>query len=114
MRKPHPLPVLAVTVSILLASLPAPSFAATARGFAAEAGPGVAPGSSLMAQLRTWLSILWPGAEPSNGSRKALKNASQQGRRPVRPELGCGPDPNGGAQCGSQVIITPPQHGTQP
>ncbi len=116
MRKPHPLPLLAVAALTVLTAFPALSMAAT--GAAGATGGLSAPAdNNIMAQLRSLLSIYLPRlgrvASPT-GAFNGEHGAGQSARRPARPAVGCEPDPNGSARCGSQVIILPPQHGVQP
>ncbi len=118
MSKPNRLPLLAGAALILLSAFPARGLAAPAGDPAFEHGLGFGSASNLVAEIWSWLSSVSPKASHAPASTGAAvataKGTARPGRRPAHPENGCGPDPNGGAQCGSQIIILPPPHGTQP
>ncbi len=68
-----------------------------AGGLAGVPGFQESQGAGLLAQLRSWLSAMWPAGGAGTG-------AAATARRPVRPHATCTFDPNGSQQCTADVM----------
>jgi hypothetical protein len=111
-RFPRPsLSGLALGAALALLAAPAPAAAAPLLGSASHPGQALlsAP-ADLLAGAWAWLESFWPDAGRRVGPGA---HPAGSGRRPrLRPDLGCGMDPNGTSHCtGGARSLPPPNLG---